>query len=89
MSKRFAATPKQQEIVTLVLQAADRGEDAEFHELRAALSYGPDVSPQALQFSIRYLEQHGFLSRKYGEKRKCLISPTLLAYQVFRPTPVL
>jgi DNA-binding HxlR family transcriptional regulator len=85
--KRFAATVKQTEIVTKVLEAADRGSDIEFHDLRAALSYGPGVTKQALQYSIRYLEEHGFVSRKYGEKRKCFIAPTLLAYQVFRPTP--
>lgn len=89
MTKRFNNTPKQQEIVELVLKAADRGGDLEFHDLHATLSYGPSVSKQAVQYSIRYLEQHGFIARKYGHKRECLISPTLLAYQVFRPTSVL
>ncbi|MCP1540072.1 hypothetical protein [Methylorubrum extorquens] len=85
MPETFAGTDKQHEIMGLVLAAADAGSDIAFHDLKASLSYGPAVTPQALQFSIRYLEQHGFLSRKYGEKRKLYIAPTLKAYREFRP----
>lgn len=85
--KRFAGTAKQQEIVNQVLDAMDAGVEIEFHALRGKLSYGMSVTKQALQSSIRYLEEHGFISRKYGHARKLYLLPTMLAYQVFRPAP--
>ncbi|AMB48276.1 hypothetical protein [Methylobacterium sp. AMS5] len=84
MSKRFAATAKQREIMDLVLGSADAGRDLSFVDLHADLSY--EATPQALQYSIRYLEQHGLLVRKYGAGRRLSLAPTLLAYQLIRPT---
>jgi hypothetical protein len=84
MPETFAGTEKQHEIMNLVFAAADGGRDIEFHELKGLLSYGSDVTKQALQFSIRYLEQHGMVARKYGHRRKLFLAPTMLAYQVLR-----
>ena len=84
MAETFAGTDKQREIMSLVFAAADGGRDIEFWELKGALSYGPDVSKQAIQFSLRYLEQHGLIARKYGVGRKLFIAPTMRAFQMLR-----
>jgi hypothetical protein len=84
MLETFAGTDKQNEIMGKVLAAADAGTDIEFWELKNALSYGSDVTKQALQCSIRYLARHGLVARKYGHRRKLFLAPTMLAYQVFR-----
>lgn len=84
MPETFTGTDKQHEIMGLVFAAADGGRDIEFWELKDSLSYGAGITKQALQFSIRYLEQHGMVARKYGPRRKLFIAPTLLSYQMLR-----
>lgn len=84
MSGSFAGTPKQLEIMDIVLKTADQGRYVEFHELRSRLSYGAEVTKQAIQCSIRFLEKHGYLSREYDKSRKLYLKPTLLSYQILR-----
>lgn len=84
MPETFAGTDKQHEIMGLVFAAADGGRDIEFWELKGLLSYGDGITKQALQYSLRYLDRHGLIARKYGHRRKLTIAPTLLAYQVLR-----
>lgn len=84
MAETFAGTDKQHEIMNLVFAAADGGRDIGFHELKGCLSYGAGITDQALQYSLRYLDWHGLIARKYGARRKLTIAPTLLAYQMLR-----
>ena len=85
MSAEFRQTDKQTEIMGLVLAAADAGDAIEFRALKAGLSYGSEISNQALQCSVRFLERHGMVARSYRAARRCFVAPTLLAYQTFRP----
>lgn len=84
MPETYAHTDKQREIMDLVFAAADAGRDIEFWEMKGALSYGPSVTKQAIQSSIRYLELHGLVARKHGPRRKVYIAPTMKAYQTLR-----
>lgn len=87
MTGAIACTPKQHEIMDLVLRAADAGELLDIAELKERLSYGPDVTKQALQCSIRFLEKHGMLARDYERRRgarRMVLQPTGLAYSTFR-----
>ncbi|KAA5604421.1 hypothetical protein F1188_16310 [Roseospira marina] len=84
---RLALTPKQREIMKCVLEATDAGEVLTIRGLKEKMSYGPDVTLQAIQSSIRYLEQHGVLVRSYEKifsRRQVIVKPTLSGYRIFR-----
>jgi hypothetical protein len=79
----FAQNDKQTEIMKLVMDTArDTGDFIELHELKGKLSYGPDVSKQAILCSLKFLEKHGLIAREH-RKRKLYIKPTLEAFKVF------
>ena len=80
-------TEKQHEIMTLVLKSTDAGSFLDIGELQAALSYGSEVTKQALQCSIRFLEGHRMLVRGYEVRRgrrRMILKPTPAAYVAFR-----
>lgn len=90
MSERqqtFYLTGKQQVILDLVMNHTEQGEFPDMDQLHEALPY--DCTKQALQFSIRYLEQHGMVERRPREKRRGrsrrIIAPTPQCYAVMRP----
>lgn len=86
----FAQTEKQTEIMNLILQAADAGKHLSAHELHARLSYGDKCTVNAVMCSLKFLESHGFISRRRrgdGTRRSDLL-PTKLAYIYFRPAPI-
>lgn len=83
--KAFAQTEKQTEIMNLVLDAAQAGSFISVVDLREKLSYGSSVTVQAIQFSLRYLEQHGMIERIYP-KGRLFLKPTILGWQIFRPS---
>ena len=78
----FTGTPKQREILRLVLEAADRGEETTVEELRSRLSYKPAY--QSLIGSLRYLHIHGMIEKKYQRYKPMTILPTLQTYAVIR-----
>jgi hypothetical protein len=83
----LAATPKQQEIMRHVLSAADAGSFLTIRQLKERLSYGPGVSLQALQSSVRFLEKHGMIVREYqllDSRKQVVLKPSALSYSVFR-----
>ena len=80
----FAQSDKQEEILRLVLDTAEQtGDFIELHELKGKLSYGPDVSKQAILCSLKFLEGHGLIAREH-RKRKLYIKPTLETYRRMR-----
>ncbi|SER26290.1 hypothetical protein SAMN05216548_11418 [Faunimonas pinastri] len=79
----FNRTPKQEEIMTLVLTAAHAGEHLSLAELKEKLSYGAEVTKQAVQCSIRFLVKWNMVEKEY-RSGKLFIKPTLLAYKHFR-----
>jgi len=90
----FDPTDKQAEILRTVFRFMDAGQIPSVNELKAALSYGPDVSKAAITCSLRYLQTHGAIELVYGEKHgpmrpgmKAYVKPTPAAYRRFRPTP--
>lgn len=83
MKVEFGRTEKQQEIMSLILDASERGVALTLASLRVMLSYGPDVSKQAVLCSLRILMEHGFLEKVYHGK-KLIIIPTAAAYREFR-----
>lgn len=86
-AKTFYLTAKQQEILDAVMTLTGRGEFPDMDELLGAVSY--ECSKQAMQCSVRYLEQHGMLERRDPElrrgRRRRVIAPTRLCYQLMRP----
>lgn len=83
MSEGFQDTPKQREIMQIVLSAADAGGFIGLRELHAALSYGAMVSNQAVQCSMRFLIKNGLVTR-YSEKGRTYYKPTPYAYRRYR-----
>lgn len=63
----FAVTDKQIEILQKVMSYAKTGKPIPFKVLWTSLSYGPYVTKQAIQCSIRFLESHGMVERVYGD----------------------
>jgi hypothetical protein len=85
-------TDKQIEIMKLVLRAADSGFFLDIGELQVTLSYGKDVTKQALQCSIRFLERHRMLARDYEVRRgrrRMILKPTPSAYLTYRGSATL
>lgn len=81
-------TAKQKEIMFHILAAADRGYAISMPQLRAELSYGADVTKQAVLCSLRQLEGAGMIVKEYGRGNKPMkIKPTALAYAVFKGYP--
>lgn len=78
-------TDKQVEIVDHVLKAADAGAFIDFETLYRSLSY--KCSRQALLCSLNILEEAGLVAKQYRYRATMLLKPTLLAYQVYRPSP--
>ena len=58
-------TDKQAEIMRLAVKGSTSGDFISLKELHYRLSYGHEVSEQAIQASIRYMEQKGLVTRKY------------------------
>jgi Fe2+ or Zn2+ uptake regulation protein len=80
----FAKTPKQVEILELVLAAADTGTFITAKELKSRLSYGPAVHVSAIYCSIDFLVKHGLVIKRRGRFNAIVLQPTLLAYQLIR-----
>lgn len=81
-------TRQQREIMALILGAADKGYAISMPQLRADLSYGGEVTKQAVLSSLRYLEARGMLTKEYGRGNKPMtMKPTALAYVTFRAAP--
>jgi hypothetical protein len=78
----FAHTDKQAEIMRHILTAADTGVPITLEKLREDLSYR--ASKQAVLCSLRFLEGHGFVEKRYHGNRTMDILPTKLAYSTFR-----
>lgn len=86
MERDFAQTAKQIEIMDHVFSAVTDG-FIDLQQLRDRLSYGREVSKQALQCSIRVLEGHGLLTREYEvrqKRRRMVLRPTMKAYDELR-----
>lgn len=86
---QFAHTAKQHELMELILKAADSGAFITVKELHAKVSYGKDCKKQAILCSLRLLEKHGFIAKKYRGPKSAEIVPTAQAYTVFRANPVI
>ena len=83
MSEGFQDSPKQRELMGLVLAAAGAGAFVTQQELHARVSYGPEVSIQAIQCSMRFLERHGMVDRR-RQGRERIYVPTVAAYHRYR-----
>lgn len=74
--KIFYCTKKQQEIMRLVLAAADKGEFLHLSGLNKLIYWGP-TSASSLSMVVRHLEAHGFLKRLYGKAGETDVSRML------------
>jgi hypothetical protein len=63
----FRHTAKQQEMMDIILKAADTGELIYLAELNRRISWGP-VDKTCLSSCVRFLEAHGFVKRLYGPR---------------------
>lgn len=81
---KYRRTPKQREIVGMILAAAGDGEFLCVKEIHERVSY--KCSYGAIRMSLRHLVRDGFLVRK-ADGVKTLLVPTDLAYSWFRPGP--
>jgi hypothetical protein len=94
-AENFSGTEKQYEILTKVLAAADLGAPISLIDLWRSLSWGATVTKQAVLCSIRILEHHGMVERRYGRKLQRqhrqgmpqYVLPTLKCYQLLRKQP--
>jgi Fe2+ or Zn2+ uptake regulation protein len=84
MSDEFRHTEKQTEIMTIVLNSASAGAFCTLQELRDKLSYGKDVSKQAVLCSLKFLAKHGMLERRHRGPKSMELIPTQQGYKVFR-----
>lgn len=80
-------TPKQLEIMKLVMSAADAGSFITMEKLREDLSYGATCSKQAVLCSLRILEKAGLLAKEYRGAKPMILKPTPLAYTLLKPRP--
>lgn len=80
----FQQSRKQREIMRLLIDATAKGEELTMSQLKERLSYGKDVSRQAVQCSIRYLEGHGMLVKKNRGRTSTLLMPTAAAMARYR-----
>lgn len=83
MSEGYKDTPKQREIMNLVLDAVAKGAFISQSELKASLSYGADVSNAAINCSMKILAKHGMIERVM-EGTRARYRPTRLAYLKYR-----
>lgn len=79
----FRKTPKQHELMEAVLSAADRGEFLTIIGLKDAVSYGPEVTYQAILCSVGFLKKAGMIVLERSGRFK-IIKPTAEAYANFR-----
>lgn len=92
-AETFSHTEKQEEILRRVLQAVDAGQFLTLTRLWKSLSYGKDVTKQAVKCSVHILRDHGYLEFRYGpamsvEHRRgavLYLKPTPACYRAFRP----
>ena len=82
----FAGTPKQREILNVILKAADEGTFLTARQLKERLSYGAQVGHTAIYCSLNFLEKHGMITKERGYRGAIVLKPTLKTYQVMRPT---
>jgi predicted transcriptional regulator len=88
-SETFSQTDKQVEIMTIILDAIDRGEAVTIKLIHSRVSYGASVRHSAINSSVNYLVHHGFLTKtRPAGNAVYQIRPTLKAYQYFRPGPI-
>jgi predicted transcriptional regulator len=79
-------TEKQTEIMKVILEAMDKGEELTTRMLMTRLSWSFKWK-QAVVQQLQVLERSGFVAKEYRGCRSMLIKPTSLAYSVFRPQP--
>lgn len=91
----FAQTPKQRAIMVEILAAVDRGEEADYDLLWKAMPWTSSKTREAarsnLKCSVSFLVKWGMLvvtHKKTPSGRRACLSPTFLAYQVFKRQPV-
>ena len=82
--KKFLNTPKQREIMKILVEASSRGENMTFALLKSRLSYGAKLSDAALYCSLKFLEQHNFLAKTNHGSKPMEIMPTKLGFRRFR-----
>lgn len=83
MATEFVNTAKQQEIMRLVLGAADNGYFIGLTEIHDRVSYGKSVGSPAIQCSMRFLIKHDLVERiRIG--RFSHFKPTSRAYRRYR-----
>jgi hypothetical protein len=83
-------TPKQLQILKLVVGATHSGEWLDIDQLMEAIakSGGVIASKQSLQCSIRFLERRGYIRRDYEtrrERKRVLIIPNMCAFSALGP----
>ncbi len=91
-AQTFNGTEKQYTILRYVLAAADKGQPLPLVDLWQTLPWGPTVSKQAILNSIRTLEHHGYVERRYGKDlnpkhtsgKKQYLLPTPACYKLLR-----
>jgi hypothetical protein len=82
--KKFLNTPKQREIMKILVEAAARGEIMNLILLKSRLSYGDKVSDSALGCSLKFLAKHNFLTKKLHGAKPMEIMPTQLGFRRFK-----
>lgn len=78
-------TQKQIEIMTLVVEAAARGQVITVDDLTDRLSYKPSRS--AAHCSVKFLRNHGLLEKISRGCRGTELVPTAMAMSTFKSTP--
>lgn len=88
MSRKFAKTEKQAEILDIILKRVDNGLECTINDIAESLSYS--CSKQALLFSLRILEEHGMIVKERGINNwvPMRLKPTMKAYETIRIAPI-
>lgn len=82
----FTGTDKQLEIMSLVVDAAARGEALTIQGLLDNLSYKPSRS--ALHCSLGFLKRHGYLVTENHGRNGGIVKPTISGMTTFKPGPM-
>lgn len=82
----FARTPKQTEIMTMIVEAAARGQVITKKEIYSRLSYR--CTEQALGCSLKFLKKHDMITVRNRGFRGLEISPTVTGMSTFKPKEI-
>lgn len=78
----FAYSAKQREIMRLLGEAIDRGEEMDTEDLHQSLSY--ECSRQALLCSLKVLKKHDMVATEPRRRRRMLVTLTARGFNLYR-----